>query len=163
MLFGCKPGKIKEMAKEEEEKKTQVSSQKAQAVSESHELDISTTVPLAWLWKNISGETKRPFFKVGSRVTSQMHILLLSIANLQPTHEFLQPLHPYGPSDLQHGHVSERVPVALPLGLWVFLMHSLRCPWGMNTHCWSQLHMCLAIADFKDSSAYLPYQKPSPS
>jgi len=48
--FGCKPGKIKEKAKEEEEKKTQMSSQKDQAVSESHELDSSTIVPLAWLW-----------------------------------------------------------------------------------------------------------------
>lgn len=34
------------MAKEEVEKKAQVSSQKAQAVSESHELVSSATIPL---------------------------------------------------------------------------------------------------------------------
>lgn len=118
------------MAKEEEEKKTQVSSQKAQAVSESHELDSSTTVPLAQLWKNISGETKRPFFKLGPRINSQIHILLLNIAKLQPTHELLQALHPRGPSALQDGHDLEKVPMTSPFGLysWGFFGRNL---WGV--------------------------------
>lgn len=105
------------MAKEEEEKRTQVSSQKAQAVSESHKLDNSTMVPVAWQWKNISGEAKRPLFKLGPRIDSQTHILLLNITKLQPTHQFLQPLHPPGPSALQDGHDVERLPMTSPFGL----------------------------------------------
>lgn len=162
MEFGCKPGKIKGMAKDEEEK-TQVSSQKVQAVSESHELDNSTTVLLAWLWKIISGETKRSIFKLGPSINSGIHILLLNIEKLQPTDE--QPVHTHGPSALQDGYDLESVSMTSPLGLYsrVFLTQSLRCPWRMNTHCWSQLHTSLAITDFKDSSAYLLYQKPTPS
>lgn len=77
------------------------------------------------LWKNISGET-RLFFKWRPKVSSQVYILLLNIAKLQPTHK-LQTLHPHAPSALQDGCDLESVPITSSLGLcfWGFFGHKV--------------------------------------
>lgn len=89
--------------------------------------------------KHLRGN-KKTLFQIGAQ--SQLPNPYPAAEYCKATANTWVPATPHGPSALQDGYDLEKVPMTLPLGLysWVFLTQSLKCPWRMNTHCWSQLH-----------------------
>lgn len=118
---------------------------------------MKLTIPLAWLWKTSQGETNEHFSNRSPESTPKSISCCLILQSYSLHTSSWNP-----DMDDQHSKIIMTWKEWQWHDLSDFWTH-LRCPWRMNTHHCSQLHMCLAVTDFQDSSAYLLYQKPSPS